>query len=168
MAGMAATPLAVRTEDDPPEFVQMQASYAVILRRSALATAPAAAVMIVLSGIVGGGRGLVGALLGVGLVIVFFGIDALALSWAARHSPQAMMVTAISAYLVKILALLFLVAKYSGTTAFNGKLFGFTVIACVLVWTTAQVLVSARLKVPYVEPDGKQFKVPYVEPDGKR
>ena len=146
----------------------MLASYAVILRRSALATAPAAAVMIVLSGIAGGGKGLVGALLGVGLVIIFFGIDAIALSWAARRSPQVMMVTAIVTYLVKIVLLLFLVVKYSGTTAFNGKLFGFTVIVCVIVYTTAQAVIAARLKVPYVEPDGQQVKVPHAEPDGKR
>jgi ATP synthase protein I len=146
----------------------MLASYAVILRRSALATAPVAAAMIVLSGIVGGSRGLIGALLGVGLVIVFFGIDALALSWAARRSPQVMMVTAVTSYLVKILVLLVLVAKYSGTTAFNGKLFGFTVVACVIVWSAAQVLVSARLKVPYVEPDSERLKVPHAGPDGKR
>jgi ATP synthase protein I len=135
---------------------QMQGSYAVILRRSALATVPAAVAMIVLSFIVGGSKGLTGALLGVGLVIIFFGISAFAMSQAARHSPQVMMVTAVTTYLVKILALLFIVAKYSGTTAFNGKLFGFTVVVCVIVWTTAQVLVSARLKVPYVEPDGKR------------
>ena len=134
----------------------MLASYAVILRRSALATAPVAAAMIALSAIVGGGKGLVGALLGVGLCIVFFGISALAMARAARHSPQVMMVTAIVTYLVKILALLFLVARYSGTTAFNGKLFGFTVVVCVIVWTTSQAVVSARLKVPYVEPDGKR------------
>jgi ATP synthase protein I len=138
----------------------------VILRRSALATAPAAVAMIVLGGIVGGGKGLVGALLGVGLVAVFFGIDALALSWAAHRSPQVMMVTAITTYLVKILVLLFLVAKYSGTTAFNGKIFGFTVIVCVIVWTTSQAVVAARLKAPYVEPE--PVKVPHIEPDGKR
>ena len=40
--------------------------------------------------------------------------------------------------------------------AFNGKAFGFTVVVCVVVYTTAQALVSARLKVPYVEPDGKR------------
>ena len=144
----------------------MLASYAVILRRSALATAPVAAAMIVLSGIVGGSKGLIGALLGVGLVAVFFGIDALALSWAAHRSPQVMMVTAITTYLVKILVLLFLVAKYSGTTAFNGKIFGFTVIVCVIVWTTSQAVVAARLKAPYVEPE--PVKVPHIEPDGKR
>ena len=146
----------------------MLASYAVILRRSALATAPVAAAMIVLSVIVGGGKGLIGALLGVGLVILFFGISAFALSRAARHSPQVMMVTAITTYLVKILVLLFFVVRYSGTTAFNGKLFGFTAIACVIAWSTAQVIVSARLKVPYVEPEGNRPKVPYAGPDGER
>ena len=131
-------------------------SYAVILRRSALVTVGPAVLMVVLSAVLGGAKGLLGALLGAGLVVVFFGISAVAMSRAARHSPQVMMVTAITTYLVKILALFFLVVRYSGTTAFNGKLFGFTVVVCVVVWTTAQALVSARLKVPYVEPDGKR------------
>jgi ATP synthase protein I len=132
------------------------AQYAVILRRSALVTAVAAVIMVVLSAAVGGAKGLLGALVGVGLVVVFFGVSAIAMSWAARKSPQVTMVTAVSTYLVKILALFFLVIRYSGTTAFNGKLFGFTVVVLVVVWTTTQALVSARLKVPYVEPDGKR------------
>ena len=131
-------------------------NYAVILRRSAVVTAVAALIMVVLSAIVGGGKGLEGALLGVGLVIVFFGLSAAAMTWASRKSPQVMMVTAISTYLIKILVLLFFVVSYSGTTAFNGKAFGLTVVVCVVVYTTAQALVSARLKVPYVEPDGKR------------
>ena len=144
------------------------AQYAVIFRRSALVTAVAAVIMVVLSAAVGGAKGLLGALVGVGLVVVFFGISAIAMSWAARKSPQVTMVTAVSTYLVKILALFFLVIRYSGTTAFNGKLFGFTVVVCVIVYTTAQAIVAARLKVPYVEPHGEQIKVPHVEPDGKR
>jgi ATP synthase protein I len=132
------------------------AGYAVILRRSAMVTAVPAVVMIVLCAILGGTKGLVGALLGVALFIAFFGISAIAMIWASRKSPQVTMVTAVSTYLVKIIALFFLVVRYSGTTAFNGKLFGFTVVVCVVVWTSAQALVSARLKVPYVEPDGKR------------
>ena len=131
-------------------------NYAVIIRRSAVVTAVAAVVMVVLSAIVGGSKGLTGALLGVGLVIAFFGISAAAMSWAARKGPQVMMVTAMSTYLIKILVLLFFVVRYSGTTAFNGKAFGFTVVVCVVVYTTAQAMVAARLKVPYVEPDGKR------------
>ena len=132
------------------------AGYAVILRRSAMVTAIAALIMIVLSGAVGGSKGLVGALIGVALVVAFFGVSAVAMSWASRKSPQVTMVTAVSTYLIKILALFYLVVRYSATTAFNGKLFGFTVVVCVVVWTSAQALVSARLKVPYVEPDGKR------------
>ena len=134
----------------------MLASYAVVLRRSAVITAPAALAMIALSAALGGSKGLAGALLGVALVAAFFGISTVAVSRAARHSPRAMMITAITTYLVKIVALLFFVVRFSGTTAFNGKLFGLTAIVCVLAWTTAQVMVSARLKVPYVEPDGER------------
>jgi ATP synthase protein I len=154
-AGMATFARRLSAHSQPSGVRQME-SYAMILRRSAMVTAVAALVMVVLSAIVGGGRGLVGALLGVGLVIVFFGISAAAMSWASRKSPQVTMVTAISTYLIKILVLLFFVVRYSGTTAFNGKAFGFTVVVCVVVWTTAQAMVSARLKVPYVEPDGKR------------
>jgi ATP synthase protein I len=136
--------------------VRQMENYAVILRRSAVVTAVAALIMVVLSAILGGSKGLEGALLGVGLVIVFFGLSAAAMTWASRKSPQVMMVTAMSTYLIKILVLLFLVVRYDGTTAFNGKAFGFTVVVCVVVYTTAQALVSARLKVPYVEPDGKR------------
>jgi ATP synthase protein I len=134
----------------------MLSRYAVILRRSAVITAPVAVVMVVLSAILGGARGLVGALIGVGVVAAFFGISALAMFWAARRSPSATMATAVITYLVKVAVLLFLVARYSGTTAFNGKLFGFTVIVCVVTWTMSQVMVSARLKLPYVEPDGER------------
>lgn len=134
----------------------MLASYATVLRRSAVITAPAAAAMAVLGVAVGGAKGLIGALVGVGLVAVFFGITAAAMTWASHRSPQVTMATAAGTYLVKILVLLFLVVRFANITAFNGKLFGLTVVVCVVVWTTAQVLVTARLKVPYVEPDGER------------
>jgi ATP synthase protein I len=134
----------------------MLGSFAVILRRSAVITAPVAILMIVLSAILGGGKGLLGAVLGVALVAAFFGISAFAVGQAARRGPRAMMMTALTTYVVKIVVLLILVSRYSNTTAFNGKLFGLTAIVCILVWTTVQAMVSARLKVPYVEPDGER------------
>lgn len=134
----------------------MLGSFAVVLRRSAVITAPVAILMIVLSAILGGGKGLLGAVLGVALVAAFFGISAFAVGQAARHGPRAMMMTALTTYIVKIVVLLILVSRYSNTTAFNGKLFGLTAIVCIVVWTTVQAMVSARLKVPYVEPDGER------------
>src|ERR1019366_10575581 len=137
----------------------MQASYGPIARRSAVLAAAAGAIMLVLSGILGGAKGLVGAALGVALVAVFFALSILAVQRAARVSPQAMMVTALTTYIVKILVLLFLVATFGNTTASNGRLFGLTAIVCILVWSGAQVLWSMRLKVLYVEPDGDRRRV---------
>src|ERR1039458_3568134 len=134
----------------------MQASYGPIARRSAVLAAAAGAIMLVLSGILGGAKGLAGAALGVAWVAVFFPLSILAVQRAARVSPQAMMVAALTTFFVKIIVLLFLVARFGTTTAFNGRLFGLTAIVCILVWSGAQVMWSLRLKVPYVEPDGER------------
>ena len=89
-------------------------------------------------------------------MVVFFAISITAVWRAAKVSPQAMMITALTSFIVKILVLSFLSAKFSSTTAFNGRLFGLTAIVCVLVWSFAQVFWSMKLKVLYVEPDGER------------
>jgi ATP synthase protein I len=131
----------------------MLATYAVILRRSALLTAPVALLLIVLGAVLGGTKGLLGAALGVALVIAFFGISVLVVGRAAKVSPQVMMVAAIATYLGKILVLLVLVGQFQDSTAFNPRLFGLTAIVCVLVYSAAQMMWSIRLKMLYVEPD---------------
>ncbi|HEX5189053.1 MAG TPA: hypothetical protein VFW16_05915 [Streptosporangiaceae bacterium] len=133
----------------------MLANYARIVRRSVVTTAAIGAVMIVVSVAVGGIKGLIGAVLGIALVAVFFGISVTAVSRAARKSPQAMMITALTTYIVKILLLLFFVVRFAGTTAFNSRLFGLTALACILAWSASQVVWSMRLKAPYVEPSGR-------------
>ncbi|SRR5216683_1291807 len=134
----------------------MLANYAKILRWSAALTAVVAAVMVAVSAAAAGSKGLIGALLGVALVTAFFGISVVAVGRAARVSPQAMMLTAIITYLVKILVLLFLVGRFMDTTAFSTRLFGLTAIVCILAWSGAQVVTSMRLRVPYVEPSGER------------
>jgi ATP synthase protein I len=133
----------------------MPESYARTLRWSVMLTAPAAVLMVALCGAFGGMKGFIGALLGVALVIVFFGISVFAVGRAARVSQQAMMITAIGTFLVKIILLAFLVDRLAGTTAFNSKLFGVTAIVCIVAWSLSQAISSARQKVMYVEPDGK-------------
>jgi ATP synthase protein I len=111
--------------------------------------------MVVLSAVLVGTKGLVGALIGVAVVIVFFGISIVVVGWAARISPPAMMIAALSSFLVKIVALAVVVSSLNGTTAFSTRALGFTAIACVLVWSAAQVIVAMRVRMLYVEPDGK-------------
>ncbi len=133
----------------------MLANYAQIVRRSVLTTAAVGAVMIIVSVAVGGVKGLLGAVLGAALVAVFFAISVFAVGRAARRSPQAMMITAMTTYIAKILLLLFFVVRFAGTTAFDSRLFGLTALACILAWSASQVYWSMRLKTPYVEPSGR-------------
>ena len=133
----------------------MLANYARIVRRSVVVTAVAAAIMLAICGIVGGAKGLIGGAVAIVIVTLFFGISIVAVGRAAKVSPHMMMVTALGTYMLKILVLLILVGQFQDTTAFNPRLFGLTAIVCVLVYCAAQIVWSMRLKMPYVEPDGR-------------
>jgi ATP synthase protein I len=146
------SPLVAVTVVQPSGASTMLASYATVLRRSAMITAPAALVMVGLAAFFGGTGGLLGGLVAVGLVAAFFGASTLVVSWVGRHKPGAVLAAAVGTYVVKIVLLLVFVATLSGTTAFNGRIFGLTAVGCVLVWSAAQAVTSIRLKVPYVEP----------------
>jgi ATP synthase protein I len=131
----------------------MLAKYATIVRRAGALTAVAAAVMVALSAALVGVKGLIGALVGVTIVTVFFGISVLVVGRAARRSPQAMMVAGMITYLVKIVALAVIVSNLNGTTAFSSRTTGFVAVGCILVWSITQVITTMKLKVLYVEPE---------------
>jgi ATP synthase protein I len=136
----------------------MLAKYAIIVRRAGALTAVAAAVMVAISAALVGVKGLIGALVGVAIVTVFFGISVLVVGWAARISPPAMMIAALVTYLVKIVALAVIVSSLSGTTAFSTRTVGFVAIGCILVWSTTQVITAIKVKMLYVEPDQQPRK----------
>jgi len=134
----------------------MLANIAPMARRSAAVTAVAAAVMVVLSTVIGGHKGAIGAVIAVGIVAAFFGLSVLALNRAAKISPQAMMLAGMGTYLVKILVLLFLVGRFQNSTAFSPWLFGLTAIVLVLVYDAALAITFTKTKMLYVEPDGER------------
>jgi len=134
----------------------MLAKYAIIVRRAGAVTAAAAAVMVAVSAALAGVKGLYGALIGVALVTVFFGISVLVVGRAARISPPAMMIAAMISYVVKIVVLAVVVSTLHGMTAFSGRALGFTALGCILVWSAAQVITAIKIKMLYVEPEPQQ------------
>jgi ATP synthase protein I len=132
------------------------ANFSRIVRWSAVLTAIVAAAMVAVSAAIGGIHGLIGALLGIALVAIFFGIDVLVIGRVAKISPQAIMAAAIGLYLFKIIVLAVAVKELSDTTFFNGKLFGFTALICILAYCASQVAGSIKYKTLYVEPDGER------------
>jgi ATP synthase protein I len=131
----------------------MLAKYATIVRRAGALTAIAAAITVAVSAALVGTKGLIGALIGVAIVTVFFGISVLVVGRAARVSPQVMMAAAMVTYVVKIVALAVVVSSLNGTTAFSTRALGFTAIVCILVWSATQVITTMKLKMLYVEPE---------------
>ncbi len=131
----------------------MLAKYAIIIRRAGALTAVAAAVMVAGSAALGGVKGLYGALIGVAIVAVFFGLSVLVVGRAARISPQAMMVAAMVTYVVKIVGLAVVVSILHGMTAFSDRALGLTALGCILVWSAAQVVTAMKVKMLYVEPE---------------
>jgi ATP synthase protein I len=118
-------------------------------------TSVVAAVAVVLCAVFGGAKGTYGALIGVGVVTVFFALSILIVGRAARVSPMAMMVAALGTFVGKMVAFMIVLAVLRHSAAFNGKMLGITALACILAWSASQVVTSLKLNVLYVEPDGK-------------
>ncbi|HEX4092542.1 MAG TPA: hypothetical protein VHZ33_27800 [Trebonia sp.] len=123
------------------------------MRWSIALTSVVAAVAVVICALVGGAKGVYGSLIGVGVVAVFFGISIVAVGKAAKVSPMAMMVTALGTYVIKIIAFMIVLALLVHSTAFNGRMLGFTALACILTWCAAQVVTMSRTKALYVTPE---------------
>src|SRR5205085_11047319 len=118
----------------------MLASYVTVVRRAAAPTAVGAAIMVALSAALVGTKGLVGALLGVAVVTVFFGLSIVVVGRAARIIQPAMMLAALVTFLVKIVGVAVVVSSLDGTTAFSTRALAFTAIGCMLLWSAAQLI----------------------------
>jgi ATP synthase protein I len=118
-------------------------------------TSVVAAIAVVLCAVFGGTKGIYGALIGVGVVTVFFAISILVVGRAARVSPMAMMVAALGTFLGKMIAFMIVLAVLRHSASFNGKMLGITALACILAWSASQVVTSMKLNLLYVEPDGE-------------
>lgn len=132
----------------------MMATYSRVVRRSAALTAVVAAVCVAVCAALGGAKGLYGALIGVAIVTAFFGISVLVVGWAARISPHVMMAAALGSYIVKFIGFAIVMVALGRSTAFSGRMLGFTALICILAWGAAEVVNTIRLRVPYVDPDG--------------
>jgi uncharacterized membrane protein len=65
------------------------------------------------------------------------------------------MVTALGSFVVKIVAFMIVLVAIGKSTAFDGRMLGFTALACILAWSGAQAVTAMRMQTLYVEPDGK-------------
>lgn len=127
-----------------------------VLRRAGLGTAVAGVIVVVISGIVAGSSGAVGAILGTILVIVFFSVGQFVLGAVLKSNPQMALTMALTLYLVKVGVLLLIIILFADTTLFNTKTFAAAILTGTLVWTVVEVWIFGTSKVLYVEPESSR------------
>lgn len=131
----------------------MQAIDARLFWRSAVPTAIAGLILVVVGGAAFGLKGVWAALIALAVVTVFFAISTFAVGRAAKIGPSVMMGTALGTFLLKIIALAILATTFRDTTVFTGRYFGIAALLCILVWCGGQVWAMVKMRIPYVEPD---------------
>ena len=131
----------------------MQATDVALLRGAALPTAAAGLLAAGIAGLAAGLKGVTGVAIGVAVVMAFFTVSLLAVTYAARISAAVMMQAALATYLVKVLALLGLIVVLRDVTFWNSQAFAWTVIGCTVVWLAAEIRAFTKQKILYVDPD---------------
>jgi ATP synthase protein I len=133
----------------------MMTYYGRVVRWSIPLTSVVAAAAVVICALMSGSKGAYSALVGVAVVGIFFAISLFVVGHFARVNPMAMMVAALASFVVKIVAFMVVLAVVRHIAAFDGRMLGFTALACILAWSATQVGVAMKLNFPYVEPDGQ-------------
>ncbi|MGW2824162.1 hypothetical protein ACWC24_24675 [Streptomyces sp. NPDC001443] len=124
-----------------------------ILAQAAVPTAAVGAIAAVVSGVVAGGKGAVGAIVATLIVILFMGIGLYVLQRTARSLPHLFQAMGLMLYAAQILLLFIFVAAFKHTTLFNPRAFALTLVAGTLTWIAAQTRAHMKSKILYVEPD---------------
>ena len=131
-----------------------------IVRGAVVATALVAPVALVVAGLVAGGRGVLGAALGLALAAAFFSVTVVAVGAAGRSSPDLMLPVALIVFALKMMVVGLLLFLLRGTTAFDHAAFALSVVLGACTYLAAEMRLALRSRVPYVVTDANDGEPP--------
>ena len=117
------------------------------------ATALVAPVAVALGALAAGGRGALGAALGMALAAGFFSVTVVAVGVAGLIAPHLMLPAALATYVLKLVLLLVGMLLIGDDPAFDRTAFGLSVVAGTCVYLIAEVRMALRTRIPYVVTD---------------
>lgn len=136
----------------------MPSNDARILLPTAIPTVAVGVIATVVSGVVAGGKGAIGAVVGTLVVVLFMGIGLVVLQRTAKKLPQLFQAMGLMLYTAQLLLLFIFLALLKDTTLFDFKAFAFTLLATTVVWVAAQARAYMKAKIMYVEPENSGSK----------
>ncbi|MBZ6140986.1 hypothetical protein KVH22_06520 [Streptomyces olivaceus] len=131
----------------------MPSNDARILLQAAVPTAAAGAVAAVISAVVAGGKGALGAVVATLVAMLFMGIGLYVLQRTAKSLPHLFQAMGLMLYAAQILLLFVFLAVFKNTTLFNPRSFAITLVVVTLAWIAAQTRAHMKAKILYVEPE---------------
>jgi ATP synthase protein I len=137
-------------------------SAAEMLRGALVPTLGVGAASAVVAGLFSGVQGVVGALLGLTVVVVFFGLGLLVLRRCAGLEPVLVLLIALGLYAAKVVliggSLLLVDASGLLVGVASSMALGVTAILCTLAWTTGQIVGATRARVPLYDLPGPSLR----------
>ncbi|WP_329621162.1 hypothetical protein OG357_12170 [Streptomyces sp. NBC_01255] len=130
----------------------MPSNDARILLHTIVPTAVVGVVATVISGVLAGGKGAIGAVVGTLVVILFMGIGQVVLQRTAKSLPHLFQAMGLMLYTAQLLVLFIFLALLKNTTLFDFKAFAFTLLATTVVWVAAQARAYMKAKITYIDP----------------
>jgi ATP synthase protein I len=125
---------------------------AVVLRHGGAVVAAATAAVAGVGGVAEGLDGVLGAVLGGVVALLFFGSDNVMSLWLREAPPTFVMAVAFVSYGTKIALLGLLLMAFRGTTAFSVEIFGAAVVIGTLAWLAVSLRLFGRARILYVDP----------------
>ncbi|MFD3589883.1 hypothetical protein [Streptomyces sp. NPDC058683] len=123
------------------------------LAQAAVPTAAVGVLAAVVSAVVAGGKGAIGAVVATVLVILFMGIGLYVLQRTAKSMPQLFQMMGLMLYAAQLLLMVVFMAAFKNTTLFNPRAFAFVLVIATLAWIAAQTRAHMKAKILYVEPE---------------
>ncbi|MGW2964309.1 hypothetical protein ACWDGI_38425 [Streptomyces sp. NPDC001220] len=131
----------------------MPSNDARILAQAAVPTAAVGVLAAVVSAVVAGGKGAIGAVVATVIVILFMGVGLYVLQRTAKSLPQLFQMMGLMLYAAQLLLLFVFMAAFKNTTLFNPRAFALVLVVATLTWIAAQTRAHMKAKILYVEPD---------------
>ncbi|MDG4860892.1 hypothetical protein P8605_22450 [Streptomyces sp. T-3] len=129
-----------------------------ILLPIAVPTAAVGAISTVVSAVVAGGEGAIGAVVGTLVVMVFMGGGILGLQYTAKKWPHLFQAMGLMLYTTQLLVLFIFVAIFKNTTLFNPKTFAAALVAATITWVVSMAVAHSRAKIFYIDPDSSDSR----------
>jgi ATP synthase protein I len=135
-----------------PAAVEGGALLGVMFTKAARPTAVVAVLSLIGVTLSAGWSGFVGAAIGVGLVLVFFGVDLVVIAVSRSWSPQVLTAVILAEYVIKIVVLAAFIWWLDTKTPVDLHAVAVTVVVTTVAWVIALTVVAFRARSFTIDP----------------